>query len=328
MLPSEPIFIVGPHRAGSTLWHNVIAMSPGILRLGDARFLGRPGQKDFRYFLQTQVGDPPHDDCIDKMVELCFSRSRIPGLDGSLWRFKNLQIVVQPEFRRSVSEQVKKSNRTLGAIVQVIIGELTRFSHCSRACVKFPVYIRYIPELMRWFPDGKVVHITRDPRGLAMSKSNDPSGTSLMVDRHPSIAWLIRKAALSLVVLQYRLSAKVHRRMRGLENYRLFRYEDLLAEPENTLRDLCSFIGIAFSEDMLQPQKGRHEHQPSSLTGKQQKAFDAKAAIRWQQVISPVDNFFITLLTRSSMDRLGYDPGRHPIFKQSHVPDRAGAEAA
>ena len=66
----------------------------------------------------------------------------------------------------------------------------------------------------------------------------------------------------------------MHLQLECLNNYRLFRYEDLLADPERVLRELCDFIETDFTEEMLEPQKGRHEHQPSSLTGKQQKAFD------------------------------------------------------
>lgn len=325
---TSPIFIVGPHRAGSTLWHNLIAMCPGVLRLPEARFMGPRRQKDFQYFLKTQVGDLSNDANVDKMVRLCFSQAGLPGLGGAMWRFEGLNVAKESSLHREVTLRIRKSERTLGAIVRIIIEELTRFAHCSRACVKFPVELRHTAELMRWFPEGKVVHITRDPRGLAMSKSNDPYGTGPMVIRHPYTSWLIRKAALSLVVAQYRFSARIHRTMDGLANYRLFRYEDLLAEPEKTLRELCRFVESDFAEDMLQPERGQHEHQASSLTGKQQKAFDAEAAVRWQKVISPIDNLLITSLTRSSMTRLGYDPDRHPIFQRPHALGEAGRAIA
>ena len=42
-------------------------------------------------------------------------------------------------------------------------------------------------------------------------------------------------------------------------------------QPEKTLRELCQFIEVEFLEDMLEPQKGKHEHQPSSLTGNSRK---------------------------------------------------------
>jgi hypothetical protein len=315
----KPIFIVGPHRAGSTLWHNLIAMVPGMLRLPEARFLAPARQKGFRHFLRTQVGELSVDENVDKLVKLCFSRDHLPGLEGALWKWEGMESVNEPGLHEAIARRIKESDRSLGAIARVIIEELTRSSGCSRVCAKFPVDVRYIPELMDWFPDGKVVHITRDPRGLAMSKSNDPFGTGPMIQKHRHLAWPIRKAALAVVVCNYRLSAKIHRRFKGHANYRLFRYEDLLAEPEKTLRELCQFIDTDFVEDMLQPQKGKHEHQPSSLTGKQQKAFDAEAAIRWKRVISPFDNFLVASATRSSMNQLGYDPATHPIFLGSGV---------
>lgn len=290
-------------------------MCPGILRLAEPRFLGPPRQNDFRYFLRTEVGDLSEDKNVDKMVRLCFSRSKVPGLDGAFWRFENLDAAVDPALHDAVARKVKESDRTVGTTARIIIEELTRFGGWTRACVKFPVDVRYIPELMHWFPDGKVVHITRDPRALAISKSNDPSGTARMVNKHPYLSWAIRKAALGLVVSQYRRSALVHQRMKARTNYRLFHYEDLLADPEKTLRKLCDFIETDFLPEMLEPQRGRHEHQPSSLTGKQQKAFDRQAAVRWQKVISPIDKLLVTSATQSSMKRLAYDPASHPIFQ-------------
>lgn len=313
---NRPIFIVGPHRSGSTFWHNLVAICPGILRLTDARFLSRPGQRDFRFFLNTQARDLSTDEDIEKMVDLCFSKKNVPGLEGAFWRFEGIQAAENPELRKEIARRIKDSDRSLGAIVKVLLTEITRFSGSDRACVKFPVDVGHIPELIEWFPDCKIIHITRDPRALAMSKSNDPSGTAIKVVEHPHFAWLIKKATVWLTIVQYRLSAKLHLRFRQLSNYRLFRYEDLLAEPERVLRELCGFIETDFTEQMLEPQKGQHEHQPSSLTGRRQKAFDPRAATRWRTVISRVDYWLITSLTRGSMRKLGYNPKTHPIFRQ------------
>jgi hypothetical protein len=288
-------------------------MNPGVLRLAEPRFLGLSRQKDFAFFLKTQ-GDLSDDRKIARMVELCFARKHTPGLEGAFWRFEGIAAADDPDMRKEVCCRIGDSDRSLGAIARIILEELTRFSGCSRPCVKFPVDVRHIPELLEWFPDCKIIHITRDPRALAMSKSNDPSGTALKVMKHPRLAWLIRKATFWMVVAQYRLSARLHLRFKQLSNYRLFRYEDLLAEPEKTLRELCQFIETDFREEMLEPQKGRHEHQPSSLTGERRKAFDAAAAIRWRSVINPIDNLAISSLTSASMRQLGYDPSVHPIF--------------
>ncbi len=309
------IFIVGPHRSGSTLWHNLIAMCPSIMRLTDPRFLTQGRHKDFNCFLRTQVGDLSVDENVDKMVELCFAKKNISGLDSTFWRFENIDAVKDPELKKEISRRIKKSDRSLGAIARILIEEITRFSGCDRTCVKFPVDVEHTPELIAWFPDCRVMHITRDPRAMAMSKTNDPSGTAIKVLQHPRLAWLIRKLAVWFVIAQYRRAARLHRQFRHLTNYQLFRYEDLLAEPERTLKEVCRFIGIEFREDLLHPERGLHEHQRSSLTGKQPKAFDVSAAVRWQEAISPIDKWLITTLTRTSMKVLEYDPDTHPIFR-------------
>jgi len=314
-----PIFIVGPHRAGSTLWHNLIAMCPGIMRLTDPRFLTDWRHTDFRYFLRKFGGDLAIDQNVDNMVELCFAKKDLPGVNSTFWRFKNIEAATNPELKREISRRIKQSDRSLGAIAAIFIEEITRFSGCDRACVKFPVDVPYIPELLQWFPDCRVIHITRDPRALAMSKTNDPSGTAIKILEHPRLAWFIRKISVWNVILQYRRTARLHRRFRLLPSYKLFRYEDLLAEPEKTLRDLCKFIDVKFTDELLHPEAGRHEHQPSSLTGEQKKAFNPSAAVRWQRVIPRFDKWLITTLTNQAMKTLQYDPGTHPIFRSSQA---------
>jgi len=309
-----PIFIVGPHRSGSTLWHNLIAMCPGVMRLTDPRFLGDRRHKDFNCFLKS-CGDLSVDDNVDTMVEMCFSKQNVPGLDSTFWRFENIEAVKNPELKKEISNRIKQSDRSLGAIAKIFIEEITRFGGCERACVKFPVDIRHIPELLQWFPDCKLVHITRDPRAVAMSKSNDPSGTAIKITRYPGFAWFIRRLAMWFVIPQYRWTSRLHLRLKHLPNYRLFRYEDLLAQPEIALRKLCEFIDVDFTDDLLHPETGRHEHQRSSLTGRQRKAFDPNAAIRWQRTISVFDRWLITTLTKGSMKQMGYDPGTHPVFQ-------------
>jgi hypothetical protein len=310
-----PVFIVGPHRSGSTVWHNLIAMCPDILRLTDPRFLGRQGQLDFSYFLRSQVRGLPTEDDVRTMVDLCFSRKHFSGLEGALWRFEGITVVDDPRFREAVVDGVCRSDRSLAAIARVIISEITRFSGYERACVKFPVDVTRMPVLLDWFPGCKIVHITRDPRGIAASKSNDPSGTAVRVAEHPRLAWVIRRSALMMVIKQYRAAARLHLELQRLPNYRLFRYEDLLASPEAVVRNLCEFIEVPFDSSFVHLERGRHEHQPSSLTGRRQKALDPAAAVRWRSALSGFDRAMISMLTKKSMRQFGYDPDTHPVMQ-------------
>jgi hypothetical protein len=87
-------------------------------------------------------------------------------------------------------------------------------------------------------------------------------------------------------------------------------------EPEKVLREVCDFVGCEFTPDMLAPEKGAHEHQASSLTGKKLKSFDPKAALRWQEFISSLDRWMITRFTGPSMKVLDYNPSTHPVFRK------------
>ncbi len=115
---SSPIFIVGPHRAGSTLWHNLIAMSPEILRLTEPRFLARPGQRDFKFFLDTQARSLDTEENVRTMVELCFSKKSFPGLEAAFWRFEGIAAAENPELQNVITQRIKDSDRSLGVIAR------------------------------------------------------------------------------------------------------------------------------------------------------------------------------------------------------------------
>jgi len=310
----NPIFIVGLHRTGSTLWHNLIAMYPEICRLPDPWLLGAWWQKDFRYFLKTQVGDLAVDANVERMVELIFSHEHKRGLDSAFWRFENFEFVRNPEFKKRICSQIKNSDRSLKSIFKILVEEIVCSGGYTRACVKFPVDIGHVPELLAYFPNCSIIHISRDPRAIAISKTNDPGGTAIIIKRHRYIAFFIKRFMLIFAIAQYIRSSKLHFKYKNLENYRLFLYEDLLVDPAKTMKELCEFTGIAFLPEKLQLAKGRHEHQLSSLTGLRKKDFDKEPATRWQSIISPFEKWIITVLTRGSMQRFGYDPKSHPIF--------------
>src|SRR4030095_469832 len=139
-----------------------------------------------------------------------FSRTCPSGLDGAFWRFENLGVVEEPELAAKISRRIKKSNRSLGEIFRAFVEEITECSGCTRACVKFPVDVGHIPALVEWYPECKIVHLTRDPRAIALSKTNDPSGTALRVQKHPRLVWLIRKAMILFEIVQYRWTARLH----------------------------------------------------------------------------------------------------------------------
>jgi len=295
----NPIFIVGLHRSGSTLWFNLITTNPSIFGIEEMHFLTPPWRKDFRSFLKTSIGDVSREENIRTMVDLIFSGKRIPGIDGDFWYWE-AKDYDSPALKASIYSRILDSDRSLGSIFKALIEEIPCHYAFNRCCVHFPVFVNYVPRLREWYPNGKIIHITRDPRAMAVSRALFAGERRLKS----------RKLTMLFAVLQYVWTSRLHCQYEGFENYALYRYEDLLAAPERTVSQLCDFAELDFVPQMLDPRKG----QPSSVTRERSAGFNQKAASHWREAISPLEEKAITALTRTSMRRLAYDPSNHPVY--------------
>lgn len=288
----NPVFIVGLPRTGSTLWLNLVARNPEILGIGELLFLTPPWRKDFRYFLKHSVGALSDKENIKKMIGLMFSEKMTPGITASFWQYEAKKFDT-PDLRESIYQRILESDKSLSSIFRAFIEELSSANGFSRCCVKFPVFVNYIPELLKWYPNCKIVHITRDPRAIAVSRAGFRGQKKIKN----------RDLMMLFAMAQYIWTSRLHFKYREISNYALFRYEDLLTNPEKTIRAFCDFTKIDFNQQMLNPQEG----QASSITGKKSTGFNGEAAYRWRDVITPMEEKIITVFTVKSMKRFGYD---------------------
>ena len=98
-------------------------------------------------------------------------------------------------------------------------------------------YFFYLPQLLRVFPDSRFIVLTRDPRVNAQRKKLRKlnSGSNAI---YLSALW--RNTYQNVLYLkQQRKAVKV------------IRYEDLVSNPEATIRSVCDFLGIPFIPEML-----------------------------------------------------------------------------
>jgi len=273
-----------------------------------------PWRKDFRHFCKKYVGNLKVNTNIKKMVDLIFSQETIPGLSAWFWNAE-LQSISSNPLKEKIYLEILASDRSLGSIFKILIEKITACRGFNRCCVKFPVYPSHISQLLQWYPQCKIVHITRDPRATSISRTNDPGGTQQLIRKYPRMTFLIRKIMICFVVVQYHWTSQLHCKYKDIDNYALFLYEDLLADPEKIIKKLCDFIEIDFDKKMLEPEKA----QESSVTGRRAIGFDKKAATRWETIISPFDKWLITMLTKKSMKKFGYAPNNAAISPKEKI---------
>jgi len=115
----------------------------------------------------------------------------------------------------------------------------------SRFGDKTPSYMQRLEVLERAFPDGRYLHLVRDGRDAALS--------FLALTRKPRFN-PARPRSLAPFAAQWRREIEGARRF-GRERvpgrYRELRYEDLVADPEATVRDACEFLALEFDPAML-----------------------------------------------------------------------------
>jgi hypothetical protein len=108
-----------------------------------------------------------------------------------------------------------------------------------------------IPQLVRWFPEARFIHIIRDGRDACLSQLNQDFGFDDCLpcaEAWREQVWWVRNIGAVL----------------GPDRYREIRYEDLLAEPEKNLRTLSEFLQIQYAPEMLEYHRNVHQSIPES----------------------------------------------------------------
>lgn len=103
----------------------------------------------------------------------------------------------------------------------------------------------YANDLLSMFPEGKMIHIVRDPRDVISSLKMQrwtPSSINELITWYNAIMdqWQIQKALLNS------------------NQFIEIRFEDLIDDQEKAVRDLCVFLGIQFDSNMLNLDLSKH----------------------------------------------------------------------
>jgi Sulfotransferase family len=215
-----PVFIIGMPRSGTKLMRALLNQHPQInLTLAESHFIP--------YFIR-KFGNPPpfrvRDDLQPVVRELqqtaFFSTMSKAGysLDESTF-FQNMD----PTKWNTIFEHVFRHFGSKREMTDTIWGDKT------------PGYINHIPLLKELFPEAKFLHIVRDPRDYCLS---------------------VRKSFKKSI---YRAAARWRH---GVENahtygtrlgqdYLEIHYERLLEEPIPTMKEVSSFLGVAYDDTLV-----------------------------------------------------------------------------
>jgi len=165
---------------------------------------------------------------------------------------------------------------------------------------KTPLYMQHLDVLERAFPDARYVHIVRDGRDAALSL--------LAMTRRPRFN-LSRPRRAGDFACAWAREVRAAQRFGRTHAYLELRYEDLVAEPESRLREICAFLGLEYEPGMLE----YHRREDPALYADHPRL--AQPPVRdvrsWRKEMKPADAALFEAIAGDLLSELGYERA-HP----------------
>lgn len=297
------LFIVGVSRSGTTLMRKVLNASDHIAICSENHFLGHIIASEGARYRFRKFGDLSNDDNVRQLVDYIYSEdftksSKYRNL-STHWRW-----IVEKVDREDFLQRILDSDRSERALFMVMMQVYADHRGKPIMGEKTPAHVRYVPTLLEWFPQGRVIHMLRDPRGIFISelrrRKKDAVTTPYKQLKRFNVLfkfYIILQTTITWLESIYRYS-----RYKKLypNNYYLLKFEDLVRDPEQHIRQVCSFLGVEFQDEMLKQVVVSEGFQVGKA------GFDAKAADRWKEHIEPWMNAWFLFWFRRHLKELGY----------------------
>jgi hypothetical protein len=303
--PGEPeaIFIVGVSRSGTTLTRRMLDKHSRIGIATENHYLGHLLAWEGARVYFRRVGDLRDDDAVRRLIQLIYSgdlqrRSRLREL-SPYWRWLTDRVP-----REDMESYLLASDRSERGVFEAFLRIYADRRGKAIIGEKTPAHLGYVETLLEWFPNARVVHCVRDPRAIYVSELRRRSehAVAFPYRQLALLPPLLKRFVLLQVVWAWAGAVHRHRalRQRYPDRYRLLRFENLVATPDETMAELCGFLGVEPEPRMLQQTVTSR----GALVG--EAGFDSGAAERWRSRIGSGAKSAIELLLGRRLGEMGY----------------------
>jgi uncharacterized membrane protein YkvA (DUF1232 family) len=164
---------------------------------------------------------------------------------------------------------------------------------------KTPENIRLFPTIARRFPRARLVHIIRDGRDVACSLRR---AEWMKLEKITGGAPRNSPEVLETCIRYWAERVAFGRGLAGTSHYHEIRYEDLVADPERTLRGLLTFAGLSWDPRMLRADEASPTRDGRPIYG--------GSAGRWRRELSADEADIVERHAGPLLAGLGYETAR------------------
>jgi hypothetical protein len=215
----NPVFIVGTERSGSNLLRLLLNESPEIAIPHPPHLMRDLAPVVGRY------GDLTDDRCFRRLIA---SAVRLVDLHFAPWPFR---LDEQKIFTQAAARDLYSIYAAIYEQYRIHLGK-------ARWGCKSTFMVHHVREILRHHESPQFIHLVRDPRDVAVSARR-----SVFCHYHPYyVANLWRAEQMQALLWSRCLPASA---------WLTLRYEDLIRTPEDSLREVCAFLKIDYSPELL-----------------------------------------------------------------------------
>lgn len=242
------IFVVGSSRSGTTMTGRILGMNSAVFTFDELHFFEQVWQENDRDAVMSRK------DAQDILVYL-FSTQR----DGYFFRHQNSKYQIEADTLIDQSG-LKDGTHRKHEVFALFAQYEADLNSKARWCEQTPRNVYYIDTINSLFPQARFVHIIRDPRDVLLSQKKRwkrrKFNTKVKLPFHITIRQWLNYHPITIMKLWVSANRKISS-YSGKPFFYSVKYEDLLSQPEETLRGMCDFLNISFEPQMLEvPQVG------------------------------------------------------------------------
>lgn len=273
----DPVFIIGYSRSGTTLLSLMLNAHPALFIPKESEYF----QRIPRAYRNRRHKTKDVEEIIDTV------NSKLS---------RNSFRVNKKLLRTLLSNSLPgKNNVLIACLYQAWMEECGKSD--SRWGDKKPQHWAFVYNLKKWYPNSQFIHIVRDPRDVVASiETSFPQRVPLRKIIPPQIvsAWHWRKEVRTI---------KKEGLLLGSRRYFMIQYENLVSKTHSQLENICNFLGINFTDDMLKYQKNALS---STIHTETQKQPHTKKIGRYDSYLSKNQVNDIEYICKNEMKDLGY----------------------
>lgn len=287
------IFVVGNSRSGTTMMGRIFGKHPGVYTFGELHFFG-------------QLCAPPFSSKLPKET--------VEELAAALYCIQREGYRTHGNSRRFLDkaqaflEDLTTCPSTAAALFEVFLYHETAENDKTIPCDQTPRNVFYIADILELYPNAKVINMIRDPRDVLLSQKRKWKRRFLGGSDMPMKETLRDWMNYHPITISHIWCTAVNAAEKFLHHDRVTSvyFEELLMHPDATLKHLCDFVGITYTDEMLQvPQVGSSvaEDQPQQL------GINPQRAHSWRDgELSSAEIYLNQTITAALMKKHNYNP--------------------